>query len=331
MASYEFRLEDLARTRFAISPMWEVVASLRRLRDPSQAGIHLPWINELRDGRLKDVDLSAALRLSPPRGYVPDFMTPPPSTPLARFEDEIELLRSTPPSQVRNDLRIYRRDSRVKVLPAPLEPFERSPTRAVKRLATELERYWHIAIEPHWPRIRALLEADIAHRAKQLTEGGPAALFDDLHPAITWSDPILDVELPFKGHVADLHGRGLLLLPSAFAWMGPAVITEEPWQPTLIYPARGVATLWETGERRTPEAVARVIGSTRAALLAELDAPRTTTDVARLLDITPGGASQHLTALRAAGLAAARREGRTVLYVRTPLADALVATGSDPL
>jgi predicted ArsR family transcriptional regulator len=48
-------------------------------------------------------------------------------------------------------------------------------------------------------------------------------------------------------------------------------------------------------------ALARVIGHTRAALLAELDAPRSTTDVARLLDITPGGASQHLGALRDAG------------------------------
>jgi DNA-binding transcriptional ArsR family regulator len=201
----------------------------------------------------------------------------------------------------------------------------------VKSLVRELERYWHIAIEPNWQRIRALLEADIAHRAKQLTEGGPAALFDDLHPAIRWHDPTLEVDVPFKGHVSNLRGRGLLLVPSAFAWPGPAVITEEHWQPTLIYPARAVATLWDTGGESTPAALANVIGRTRAALLAELEAPRSTTDVARLLNLTPGGASQHLTALRAAGLAAARREGRSVLYVRTPLADQLVAAGTDPL
>lgn len=331
MATYEFRLEDLARTRFAISPMWEVVASLRRLRDPAQAGVHLSWIARLRDGRLNELDLSAALRLTPPRGYVPDFMSPPPSTPLARFEDEIELVRNTSAKQVRNDLRIFRKDSRLAELPPPLQPFEATPTRAVKRLAAELERYWQIALEPHWPRIRALLEADIAHRARQLTEAGPAALFDDLHPAISWRDPILNVELPFRGHVADLRGLGLLLVPSVFAWMGPAVITEEPWQPTLIYPARGVATLWESGGNRAPEAVANVLGRTRAALLAQLGAPRSTTDVARLLGITPGGASQHLGALKQAGLVAGRREGRAVLYVRTPLADALVAGEPNPL
>jgi DNA-binding transcriptional ArsR family regulator len=91
-----------------------------------------------------------------------------------------------------------------------------------------------------------------------------------------------------------------------------------------------VATLWESGGERTPRALAAVIGQTRAALLAELDAPRSTTDVALLVGITPGGASQHIGALRQAGLVAGRRAGRSVLYVRTPLADALVAGGAEP-
>src|SRR3954452_19889507 len=328
MATYAFGIDDLARLRFAISPMWEVVASLRRLRDPSGAGIHLPWITGLRDGRLAGVDLSVALRLTPPRGYVPDFLSPPPTTPLARFEDEIELVRATRPHQVRNDLRLLKMDSKITELPAVLEPLQKTPTREIKRLASELERYWAIAIEPHWPRIRALLEADIAHRARRLTEAGPAGLFEDLHPTISWGDALLSVDQPYQGHV-ELDGRGLLLVPSAFAWIGPATITEAPWQPTLIYPARGVATLWDSGGERTPEALANVIGRSRAALLAELDAPRSTTDVARLLDITPGGASQHLGVLRGAGLVASQREGRAVLYVRTPLADALVAGGPD--
>src|SRR5215213_1098394 len=268
MATYEFALEDLARLRFAISPMWEVVASLRRLRTPSGAGIHLPWLNELRDsGALQGVDLAAALTLTPPVGYAPDFLTPPPTTPLARFEDEIELVRATSTKQVRNDLRIYRARRK---LPPVLEPFEARPRTALAQLADALELYWQRALEPHWPRISALLEADIAHRARCLTEGGAAALFADLHPTITWraDEAILHAELPYRGHVV-LRGQGLLLVPSAFSWLGPATLTEPPWQPTLLYPARGVATLWDTGAERTPEALARVIGQTRAALLAE--------------------------------------------------------------
>src|SRR3954454_9705026 len=113
MATYAFGIDDLARLRFAISPMWEVVASLRRLRDPAGAGIHLPWITGLRDGRLAGVDLNVALRLTPPRGYVPDFLSPPPTTPLARCEDEIDLVPATKPDEVRNGLRHPKMDSKI--------------------------------------------------------------------------------------------------------------------------------------------------------------------------------------------------------------------------
>src|SRR5436190_20614574 len=105
MATYEFGVEDLLQLRFAISPMWEVVASLRRLRDPAGAGVHLPWLAGLRDGRLSGIDLAPALALTPPTGYVPDFVSPPPTTPLARFEDELDTVRDTPPRQIRSDSR----------------------------------------------------------------------------------------------------------------------------------------------------------------------------------------------------------------------------------
>ena len=47
-------------------------------------------------------------------------------------------------------------------------------------------------------------------------------------------------------------------------------------------------------------------------------------EIARRLSVSPGNASHHLKALAGAGLATARREGREVLYVRTPTGDALV-------
>lgn len=172
------------------------------------------------------------------------------------------------------------------------------------------------------PRIRAFLEADIAHRARRLAEEGPAALFADLHPAITWAHDHLDVTSPHQATI-DLHGRGLLLMPSAFTWAGPATIDQRPWQPTLIYPARGIATLWDDGTR-APDGLARLLGTTRAAVIASLDAPRSTTELARRLSISPAAASHHLLALRDAGLITGRRDRRTVLYVRTATADTLL-------
>jgi DNA-binding transcriptional ArsR family regulator len=176
-------------------------------------------------------------------------------------------------------------------------------------------------LEPAWPRIRAFLDADIAHNARRLAQGGPAELFADLHPGVAWADDHLDVTSDREATV-ELAGRGLVLMPSAFQWARPATTDLEPWQPTLIYPARGIATLWDQGAR-APDGLARLLGATRAAVLADLDAPRSTTDTAKRLSISPATASHHLTTLRDAGLITARREGRTMLYVRTPGGDAL--------
>jgi hypothetical protein len=62
-------------------------------------------------------------------------------------------------------------------------------------------------------------------------------------------------------------------MPSAFQWARPATIDVAPWQPTPIYPARGIATLWHDGAQ-APDGLVRLLGATRAAVLAGLDAPR---------------------------------------------------------
>jgi DNA-binding transcriptional ArsR family regulator len=69
--------------------------------------------------------------------------------------------------------------------------------------------------------------------------------------------------------------------------------------------------------------LARLLGGTRAAALADLAAPRSTTELAERLALSPATASHHLAALRDAGLATGRRDGPAVLYVRTPLGNAL--------
>ena len=38
----------VARVRFAISPLWETIASIRVLRDPGAHAIHLPWARRVR-------------------------------------------------------------------------------------------------------------------------------------------------------------------------------------------------------------------------------------------------------------------------------------------
>jgi DNA-binding transcriptional ArsR family regulator len=121
-----------------------------------------------------------------------------------------------------------------------------------------------------------------------------------------------------------LDGRGLLLIPSAFWWPRASAITEPPWQPCLIYSPDGVAVLWEPAEVEPAEAVQDLLGRGRARVLGGLDAPVSTTELARRLRMSPAGVSAHLRVLTRAGLADATREGRAVLYSRTPTGDALL-------
>lgn len=323
MLTYAFTIDDLARTRFAISPMFELVSGLRAVRDPGRAAaIHLPWIRTALPVAY-ELGLEPWLSLLPPRGYMPDFLTPPPSTPLATFGDELELVRATPAKQIRIELEIVARRSGSS---AAIEELRAHPRRGVGRLCALLEAFWLAAVEPHWPRIQALLEADLRHRSRRLTEGGPVRLFEDLDPAVAWSGDRLEVEMAWTETV-ELAGQGLLLLPSALQASRPVAVADPPWQPTLIYPSRGLGLLWEPGASAGPEALASLVGRTRADLLAALSAPRSTTDLARSLGLTPGGVSQQLAVLRRSGLVEGDRHGRSVLYLRTPAADRLVEAG----
>jgi DNA-binding transcriptional ArsR family regulator len=101
---------------------------------------------------------------------------------------------------------------------------------------------------------------------------------------------------------------------------------EDPWPRTLVYPARGTAALW--GEQATvpqPDALTALVGRARARLLLALDAPASTSHLARSLAMAPGAVGDHLAILRGAGLLVRARSGRSVLYRRTPLGEALVA------
>jgi DNA-binding transcriptional ArsR family regulator len=319
MVRYEFTVEDLAKTRFAISPMWETTAAIHALRNPGVFSLHLPWVKQVRH-EIRELDLSPVLALQPSHhGYAADFLTPPPSTPLADFETELELIRSTSPDQIRNDVEILIASGNPR---DRLRPYLDDPAGAVGKLTEVLGEFWRCAIEPHWSRIASLLETDLLYRSRRLTEGGVSLLFADLHPLVAWSDGGVEVTMEYAERI-ELGGRGLVLVPSVFSCDKPSTMTQPPWQPTVVYAARGVGLLWESASA-PPEGLAKVVGRSRARLLGDLDAPRTTTDLAERLEMTPGGVSQHLSALRDSGLVSARRNGRQVLYFRSPLADELV-------
>ncbi len=257
--------------------------------------------------RTSGLDLGEPLALTPPRAYMPDFLTPPPDSPLPSIDDDLARMRATPAAQVAWELN-------------HMDPPQR--VRSLDGLVDTLGAYFARAVAPWWPQIVALLQADLHHRARRLTEEGPAALFADLHPTVRWCDGTLLVDHRHDEHLR-LEGRGLVLVPSAFATR-LGVITRKPWQPTLIYPARGVGLLWDEETTDREPALAALLGATRARVLVACRTPTCTTDVAARLGVSPASASQHLAVLRDAGLVASRRDRRRVLHARTRLGDELV-------
>src|SRR6185436_13773201 len=105
------------------------------------------------------------------------------------------------------------------------------------------------------------------------------ALLNDLHEQVRWTGGRLSVNKRFCTAADVGDGAGLVLVPSVFVW--PSVLSVFAGEvPQLAYPARGVATLWEQ-RRESSAAVVGVLGRGRTRLLLELDAPRSTTELAR--------------------------------------------------
>lgn len=285
----------VARIRFAVSCLWEVVAAVRVLRDPARHAVHLPWAHRVRPHVRTDGLLWRLIPREP--AYLPDFLTPPPAGLTADLDAELAVLRATTGDEVRGvDL---------------------------DRLAAEITEFWQAAIAPDWPAIRQLLDAEVFLRARRLAEHGAAGLLNDLHERVRWEGDTLSVTKRYctAGDVPE--GAGLVLIPSAFVW--PSVLGVFSCDvPQLAFPVRGVATLWET---RTADAgtLGALLGRGRAQVLLATAVPTSTTDLARRTGLTAGAVSQHLAVLRAAGLVVGHRRGRSVLTVRTALAEALLA------
>jgi DNA-binding transcriptional ArsR family regulator len=317
MIEMRLRVADLAETSFAVSPLQETVFSLWVWRWPGRQAFHLPWRRAMAAAwRQCDVEMLDAL--VSPRKWVPDFLTPRPETPLTEIAAELAIVQATPAARVADGLRAtYAGAALPAVLTGP-------PAAALSRIVAALSGYWQACLEPWWPRIRAVLEADIVYRSRQLALGGARALFADLDARVRWADGALYVDNTHHHNVViDIDGRGLPLVPSLFCRGAITYISaEEP--PVIVYPARGRATVWESAGAASDAALAELLGAPRARLLSLLDRPASTTELAYRLAVSPSAVSQHLRVLRAAGLLGKARSGRSVLYLRSPLGDELV-------
>ena len=301
----------------------ELVGAVYALRDPGRVAVHQPWAEWARP-RTEHLDL-ALLEVATPsqRPFYPVFIGPPPRAPHAAVASELERVRATPPERVAAEIAQAYPDG----VPAAGRVLVEDPARALELLVDQMEALWEAALAPWWDRLAAVLESEIAWRARRLATVGPQAAFTGLHESVSWEDGVLRVDPTTKGPAeVDLAGRGLLLVPAAFTWPSVWPRTDPPWDPALVYPPSGTAELWAPDERDRG-ALEALLGGRRARVLLELARPSSTLELSKRMRVSPGSVSEHLGVLRRAGLVAGRRERRRVIYARTARGDEL-ARGS---
>ncbi|HET9423171.1 MAG TPA: DUF5937 family protein [Nocardioides sp.] len=310
--------DDLARVRFAADPAWETAASLNVLAFPRAHVLH----ERLRRlvPRHPGFDIDHLFALAGHRRWIPDVLGPTPTSEAADPESRLAALADTEVSVAESDLRMIRR----------LRPETRaagmSPDEYLATTAEAMVGYWREVLAPLWDRIDAIVTADIAHHRAALASQGLGAALPGMHEELSFAGETVRVALRTDA-IVQASGRGVWFVPSVFRWPWISVDIREH-EPVVSYAARGAGRVWEDDDNQSDLGLVELLGRSRAEILRRLDVPRSTTGLARDLDLSPSTVSWHLSVMSTSGLLASRREGRRVLYSRTLVGDLLVRGGS---
>ena len=207
-------VSDLARTRFAYSPLAEVGESLYALAGGSVYGLHRGW-HESVAPRLGSVDMELLRAVVPPRPWIAGFLFAGVVDATTSIEAQLELLSGLPHDVFAAELQSVWQGG-----PPPARASDLLDPGGPRRLADVLFHYWTAAIEPHWPAMRAVLDEDVAYRAGDLARGGAAAMLAGMHPELSIRGDMLSIAKKRAGleQETQLAGDGLLLVPSVFVW-----------------------------------------------------------------------------------------------------------------
>ncbi|WP_156753836.1 ArsR/SmtB family transcription factor [Actinokineospora pegani] len=290
----------VGRVRLAPSPAVEALAWLRFAAN----GTRHPVFGDpgaaarfaLRD---PDVRLVAGITPEGVSCYSPDLLTPKPG---GGWAGQLERMAATAPETVVAQFGGVRAPTA-----AAADAVERGEFAA--RAAAGMARFFTTALAETWTGLRERLAADLAARAATMAEGGLGAMVNTLHPDVEWADGELRVAMPFHSGAVDIPDQDFVIVPTALAWPRIWLQLDDPADAAMTVPARGI------GQANSPNpGLGRLIGRTRAALLADLDLPRTTSDLAARHSLSPATVSHHLSVLREAGAVTRTRSGRVVLY-----------------
>jgi DNA-binding transcriptional ArsR family regulator len=326
MLRIHFTSDDIARTRIAptADPLWELVLSVQMLR-PQRGDLLFRGWRRGTGSLIRRAGLGERLRLlfalTPTIGYFPDFLTP--GAAINGLEHGLEAIRSTPNPTLHADMRQL---ALSRPLPDSARRIALGEPHILVELTDTMRTCYDLTVTPYRRILDAAVERDRRIRANALATGGVEGLLASLRPMMTWSSGELSIPT-HRDQDLYLDGRGLLLIPSYFCLTGPLTLLDPTRPPVLIYPLARQSDALRPGDH---EALAALIGSTRAAIL-ELIAERhaTTSELANQIGVSIATASEHATVLRQAGLVDSHREGNRMVHHPTALGFALLKRPGD--
>ncbi|MFF5210497.1 ArsR family transcriptional regulator [Streptosporangium sp. NPDC000396] len=317
MGWWQVNADTLVGSRFVVSPLAEVIASLKTLErgtathpgESAWLGVHLPAYRKRQAG---DPVTALLIRAALGRTWNADFLTPTPAGEgEPTFAQEVACIRETPAETARADLSVS--------LGGPV-PARLHRSDLPERTADLLEWVWRESVLPYWPQRRRIIEADVVARTARLGQGGWAAALDDMRPGMRWlGESRLQINT-YDYPPRELSGAQLMFVPVTprQSW----VSWDASHRHAVVYPCSGA--LAEAGRMPVPEALGALLGHARAGVLMLLDAPKSTTQLVALTGQGLGSVGRHLKILLDARLVRRRRAGRSVLYYRTDAGEVLV-------
>lgn len=210
---------------------------------------------------------------------------------------------------------------------------------AVNALGRAMWSFYGSAIAPHWAAMSDAAATAVRTWSQIMSRSGVEGLFRQLHANARWVPPALTFERPktpcppgcahplveaeadrTSGRNFAVSERGLTIVPSIFRTMCAAWVTIDPVRgPSAEVLAVPIPRRRDALAHRQldhgPDPVSRLLGSTRSWVLRTCSADEVTTSrLARIVDISISSASEHASALRAAGLITSRRDHNRVLH-----------------
>ncbi|MCF2530898.1 winged helix-turn-helix domain-containing protein [Yinghuangia soli] len=329
MLRIHFTEQDLARTRLAATsgPFVETCAAFSLLHRGAGATLFDGW-REVTRTRMTPQAYQLAGLLSRRAKWSVELWTLG-GAPVDSLDQPLDTIQSSPK---RLSSEVVRAGSRFQ-LPRWARDLAVADRDALRELDVAIRAVHDAAVAPYWPRIRAHHHAVHAASMQAFRDGGLARVLEQLHPAVHWRPPVLEVPTRYDHGDFHLEGQGLIIAPTVFGWPFPHGDTAplEPGAPNVLYIPTAISVAapswaaWISGQDSFKRA-SELMGRTRAIVLDAVadHGPCTTSQLAARIGLPVSSTSEHATILRNAGLIATRRDRNKAWHTLTAVGAAVL-------